>query len=63
MQIAELLTPMGKRQLEAISAYVSPEVKQALEQWAKDEERSVSWIVAKVVTDAIEQRQRQGVTK
>ncbi|HEY9658129.1 MAG TPA: hypothetical protein V6C65_06730 [Allocoleopsis sp.] len=49
---------MGKRQLEAVTVYVSAEVKQKLEEWANEEERSVSWIGAKVITDAIAAKQQ-----
>lgn len=49
---------MGRRQLEAVAVYVTAEVKQQLEQWAEEEERSVSWIVAKLINDAIAQKQQ-----
>lgn len=52
---------MGRRQLESVTVYVTAEVKQQLEQWAQEEERSVSWIGAKLITDAIAQKQ-QGKT-
>ncbi|HEY9664702.1 MAG TPA: hypothetical protein V6C65_40200 [Allocoleopsis sp.] len=52
---------MGRRQLEAVAVYVTAEVKQQLEEWAEDEERSVSWIVGKLINDAIAQK-KQGKT-
>ena len=49
---------MGKRQLEAVTVYVTADVKQKLEQWAASEERSVSWMGAKILTDAIAAKQQ-----
>ena len=39
----------GKRKLEAITVYISKEAKEGLEAKAAKEERSVSWIVAKLI--------------
>ncbi|MGB3237937.1 MAG: CopG family transcriptional regulator [Geitlerinemataceae cyanobacterium] len=49
----------GKRKLELIAAYIPKEKKVALEAWAASEERSVSWIVAKLIDKALCDRQQQ----
>ncbi|MFB2837616.1 ribbon-helix-helix domain-containing protein [Floridanema evergladense] len=46
----------GKRKLEIVATYISKKQKQALEEWAKEEERSVSYILAKLVDKALEKR-------
>ncbi|HBE31913.1 MAG TPA: CopG family transcriptional regulator [Cyanobacteria bacterium UBA11369] len=49
----------GKRKLELIAVYVTKEKKAALEEWAASEERSVSWIVGKLIDKALQDRQHQ----
>ena len=51
----------GKRKLELIAVYLTKEKKMALEKWASSEERSVSWIVGKLVDKALQDRQQQQV--
>lgn len=46
----------GKTDLERVVAYVPPELKKELEEWAKVEERSVSWLVAKLIDKALQER-------
>jgi predicted RNA-binding protein len=48
----------GKTDLERVVAYVPPEWKRELEQWAEVEERSVSWLVAKLVDKALQERRQ-----
>ena len=36
-----------------ISTYVTPEVKEALEKWAAEQDRSLSWLMAKILVDAL----------
>ncbi|MBD2483619.1 CopG family transcriptional regulator [Planktothrix sp. FACHB-1365] len=48
---------LGKRKLDLISTYVEPEVKKELERWANEEERSVSWIMAKLAEKALKQKE------
>jgi CopG-like RHH_1 or ribbon-helix-helix domain, RHH_5 len=43
----------GKRKRELIAVYIPKEQKVALETWATSEERSVSWIVAKLIDQAL----------
>jgi len=45
----------GKRKLEAITVYISKEVKESLEARAAKEERSVSWIVAKLIEKELQE--------
>ena len=51
----------GKRKLELIAVYLTKEKKMALEKWATSEERSVSWIVGKLVDKALQDCQQQQV--
>lgn len=49
----------GKTDLDRVVAYVPPEWKQELENWADAEERSVSWLVAKLIDKALKERRQQ----
>jgi predicted RNA-binding protein len=49
----------GKTDLDRVVAYVPPEWKQELESWADAEERSVSWLVAKLIDKALKERRQQ----
>ncbi len=44
-----------------ISVYVPQEVKERLEEWASEEDRSVSYIVGRLITDALEAREPQSL--
>lgn len=50
----------GKTELDRVVAYIPPELKKELEEWAETDERSVSWVVAKLIEKALhDRRQRQ----
>lgn len=49
----------GKRKRELIAVYVTKDKKVALEEWAAAEERSVSWIVGKLIDKALHDRGQQ----
>lgn len=49
----------GKTELDRVVAYVPPEWKKELEQWAETEDRSVSWLVARLIDKALQERQQQ----
>lgn len=49
----------GKRKLDLIAVYVSKEKKQAMEAWAEAEERSVSWIVSKLIDKALQEKEAE----
>jgi len=38
----------GKTDLDRVVAYIPAEWKKELEQWAKQDDRSVSWVVGKL---------------
>ncbi len=42
-----------------ISVYVPQEVKDRLEEWAGEEDRSVSYIVGRLIADALDARDQQ----
>lgn len=48
----------GKTELDRVVAYVPPEWKKELEQWALKEERSVSWVVSKLIDKALQERRQ-----
>lgn len=48
----------GKTDLERVVAYVLAERKKELEAWAQEEECSVSWLVAKLVDQALQERRQ-----
>ncbi len=52
----------GKTDLERVVAYVPPEWKKELEAWAQADERSVSWLVSKLIEKALQERQQQSST-
>lgn len=39
---------------ESLTVYLSPEVKAKLAEWAKQEQRSMSFMAAKLITEATE---------
>lgn len=49
----------GKTDLERVVAYIPSECKQELMEWAQADERSVSWVVAKLIDKALQERRKQ----
>lgn len=45
----------GKTYLDRVVAYIPPELKKELEEWAKEDERSVSWLVGKLIERGLEE--------
>ncbi|MGJ3253189.1 MAG: ribbon-helix-helix domain-containing protein [Elainellaceae cyanobacterium] len=52
----------GKTDLERVVAYIPAERKKELEEWAQTDERSVSWLVAKLIDKALQERRQQPST-
>ncbi len=52
----------GKTSLAGVTTYIPPEWKKELEEWAQEEERSVSWILLKLIGNALEDRRQQAET-
>lgn len=50
---------MPPKNLKRITSYVLPELAQALEDWAKAEERSVSWLASKLIEKGVREYQDQ----
>lgn len=48
----------GKTSLAGVTTYIPPEWKKELEEWAEEEERSVSWILLKLIGNALEERRQ-----
>ena len=49
----------GKTDLDRVVAYIPSECKKELEEWAQTDERSVSWVVAKLIDKALQERRKQ----
>ena len=49
----------GKTDLDRVVAYVPSERKMELQEWAEAEDRSVSWLVAKLIDRALQERRQQ----
>lgn len=49
----------GKTDLDRVVAYVPSDWKRELEEWAKADERSVSWVVSKLIEKALQERRKQ----
>lgn len=49
----------GKTDLDRVVAYIPSEWKRELEEWAEVEDRSVSWMVAKLIDKALKDRRKQ----
>lgn len=49
----------GKTDLDRVVAYVPPAWKRELEEWAEEDERSVSWLVSKLIDKALQERRKQ----
>ena len=52
----------GKTSLAGVTTYIPPEWKKELEEWAQEEERSVSWILLKLIGNALQERRKQAET-
>ncbi|MEO0489260.1 MAG: CopG family transcriptional regulator [Cyanobacteria bacterium P01_A01_bin.123] len=52
----------GKTDLDRVVAYIPPESKKELEAWAEADERSVSWLVGKLIDKALQERREQQKT-
>jgi len=48
---------MSSSKGESVTTYVPPEVKRKLEAWAKDEKRSISFLVAQLIINAVDERE------
>lgn len=49
----------GKTLLSGVTTYISPELKAELEAWAKEEERSISWLLAKLIENKLQERRQK----
>lgn len=49
----------GKTELDRVVAYVPADRKKELEKWAEAEDRSVSWLLAKLIDKALQERQQR----
>lgn len=50
---------MPAKNLKRVTTYVPPEMAKALEEWAEKEERSVSWLAAKLIEKGIQEYRSQ----
>ena len=49
----------GKTNLDRVVAYIPSDWKKELEEWGEADERSVSWLVAKLIDKALQERREQ----
>jgi hypothetical protein len=49
----------GKTDLDRVVSYIPSEWKKELEEWAEADERSVSWLVSKLIDKALQERRKQ----
>lgn len=49
----------GKTLLSGVTTYISPELKAELEAWAQEEERSISWLLAKLIENKLQERREK----
>ncbi|MBW4632102.1 MAG: CopG family transcriptional regulator [Iphinoe sp. HA4291-MV1] len=49
----------GKTLLSGVTTYISPDLKAELEAWAQEEERSISWLLAKLIENKLQERQQK----
>ena len=49
----------GRTNLDRVVTYIPPEWKKELEEWGEEDERSVSWLVAKLIDKALKERREQ----
>ena len=49
----------GKTDLDRVVAYIPPQWKKELEEWAREDERSVSWLVGKLIERGLQQHRNQ----
>lgn len=49
----------GKTLLSGVTTYISPESKAELEAWAQEEERSVSWLLGKLIENKLQERRQK----
>lgn len=47
---------MAKTKLKLVSAYVEPEIYQALVEWAEDEDRSLSNLVGRLLAKSVQEK-------
>ena len=45
-------------QQESVTTYIPADVKEKLVKWAKEEDRSVSYLVARLIAEAVEEREK-----
>jgi len=49
---------MPQKGIVPVTAYVTPDIKKRLERWAKNEDRSISWLLNKLIEDALAEQDR-----
>ena len=45
-------------QQESVTTYIPADVKEKLVKWAKEEDRSISYLVARLIVEAVEEREK-----
>ena len=58
--VSSLVNTLPTKTLKRIATYVEPEVFADLEQWADEEDRSISNLTARLLTQAVNAAKREG---
>ncbi|MGE5655105.1 MAG: ribbon-helix-helix domain-containing protein [Actinomycetota bacterium] len=56
---SKAMTVGGKTDLAGVTAYIPKEWKAELEKWAEEEDRSISWLLAKMIEESLEIRRKE----
>jgi hypothetical protein len=60
MAVVDRLNTLPSKTLKRIATYVDPDIFTVLEQWADEEDRSISNLTSRLLTQAVETAKREG---
>lgn len=60
MTTTPMTLPVGKRKLDLVGVYVTSDLKEDLEKWAEEEQRSVSKLAAIILGEAVAKAKEEG---
>ncbi len=58
MAVVDRLNTLPSKTLKRIATYVNPDIFTALEEWAEEEDRSISNLTSRLLTQAVEAAKR-----
>jgi hypothetical protein len=60
MAVVDRLNTLPSKTLKRIATYVDPDIFTVLEKWADEEDRSISNLTSRLLTQAVETAKREG---